>query len=160
LPFRAAIPLIAAGVTLAAAPAAHALITIAATPAVLSDFAPASSATGSGALTVSDTSGTWTLQAEDQGSGAGHMTAAAVGCTGSDAQLADPLQLSVTNLPSGAVSGGTISLSATNQTVASATDQSALVADVLTTNFTQPIPATELMRVGCLYSLTVTFTLQ
>jgi hypothetical protein len=101
----------------------------------------------------------WTLQAKDAGTGAGKMVAGATGCTGSDTTLANPLQISVTSSATGFHSAGAITLSGTNQTVASSTTNG-LTAAALTTNYTQVIPGTEVMLKGCVYSITVTYTLQ
>src|SRR4051812_23866936 len=53
------------------------------TPAVpLTNFAPGNTATGSGAVVVTSTN-PWTLKAADSAGHAGHLAAAALGCTGS-----------------------------------------------------------------------------
>jgi len=110
-------------------------------------------------VTTTDSNPSWSLQAQDLGTGAGKMVAGSSGCAGSDAALADPLQVSVTSPLGGVTSAGQIVLSATNQTVASASNQT-LASDVFTTNYSQVIPPTETMLVGCVYSITVTYTLQ
>jgi hypothetical protein len=125
----------------------------------LAPFEPAANATATGSLTATDSNLAWTLQAEDQGSGAGKMVASASGCPGSDATLANPLQLSVSSTLSGVNGAGTISLSGANQTVASSST-TALASTVLTASYTQVIPATEHMALGCVYTITVTYTLQ
>lgn len=143
------------------APDAEALISLSATPVTLSGLKPGGTSTGTGTLTATDTSGTWTLQAMDGGSGAGQMVAAATGCTGSATQLANPLNLSISGLVSGATAAGTIALSGSNQTVASSTDPTAVLnASALTTNYSVTVPADQILLAGCSYSLTVTFTLQ
>jgi hypothetical protein len=144
----------------ATAPPAGAVLLLSAVPnASLSPFAPGKTATGSGVLTATDTSPSWTLQAEDQGTGAGKMLAATAGCSGSDPMLANPLALSVSSSLAGVSSAGQNSLGGTNQTIASATNQT-LTADQLTVNYTQVIPPSEAMLTGCIYNLTVTYTLQ
>src|SRR5260370_26260743 len=56
-------------------------------------FAPGNTATGTGALVTVDTSPSWTLQVKDTAaSNAGKLAAAALGCTGSDSHLTNPLQ--------------------------------------------------------------------
>jgi len=123
-------------------------------------FTTGGTATSSGALTATDTSLSWTLQVKDTASSnPGHMAAAASGCSGSDASLANPLSVQVTSPLGGVTSAGSVSISGTNQTVASATSQ-LLAANVFTTNYTQVIPSTEVLRTGCVYSLTATYTLQ
>jgi hypothetical protein len=145
---------------LAAVSSAEGAITVSASGASLSNFEPGQTATGSGALTVTDNNPGWTLQAQDQGTGAGKMVAAASGCSGSDPLLADPLQLSVTSQLAGVASPPPVTLSPSNQTVASASSQPLLTPTMLTTHYTQVIPLTEPMRVACSYTITVTYTLQ
>ena len=124
------------------------------------NFSPGNTASSTGALTATDTSNTWTLQVKDTASSnAGKMQAAALGCTGSDPVLTNPLQVSVTSPLGGVNSAGTVSLSGTNQTVASATNQ-LLAANVLTTNYSQVIPNSQVLLTGCVYSLTSTYTIQ
>jgi hypothetical protein len=149
-----------AALTLAVAPRAHALILLSAGPgSALSPFQVGKTATGTGSLTATDTSGSWTLTAKDQGSGAGKMVASAAGCSGSDATLANPLAVSVTSGLAGVTSAGTISLSSSDQQVASATNQT-LSGETVATNYTQVIPSTEKMLTGCVYTISVTYTLQ
>lgn len=125
----------------------------------LTNFTPGGTATASGSLTATDTSPSWTLSVKDAAAtNAGHMAAAASGCTGSDASLTNALQTHVTSALGGVTSAGPVSISGTNQTVASATAQ-ALAASVLTTAYTQVIPSTQVMVTGCAYSLTATYTL-
>jgi hypothetical protein len=132
------------------------------TGAVLAtNFSPGNTASSTGALTATDTSNSWTLQVKDTASSnAGKMQA--VGgptCTGSDAVLTNPLTVSVTSLLPGVNSAGTVSLSGTNQTVASASNQ-LLAANLFTTNYSQVIPSGQVMLAGCVYTLTSTYTLQ
>jgi ribosomal protein L11 methylase PrmA len=146
--------------TLVAAPRADAVLLLSAGPgAALSPFGVGKTATATGSLTATDTSGGWTLTAKDLGTGAGKLVAGAAGCSGSDATLANPLQLSVTSSLAGFNSAGAISLNGGDQTVASATSQT-LTGDTFTTNYTQAIPSTEKMLTGCGYTITVTYTLQ
>jgi hypothetical protein len=118
-----------------------------------------SGATAAGTLTATDTSPSWTLQVQDNGVGAGHMVSSASGCAGSDTQLANRLKVAVTSPLGGVVSAGSQSIGATPVTVASATSQP-LASNVLTTSYLQVIPSNELMRLGCVYTLTATYTLQ
>jgi hypothetical protein len=128
--------------------------------ALTTNFNPGGTATASGALTATDTSPSWTLSVKDAAaSNPGHMAAGAVGCGGSAPSLTNALQVQVTSALPGAVSAGTISITGTDQTVASATNQ-LLATSVMTTNYTQVIPASQVMRTGCVYSLTATYTLQ
>ena len=124
------------------------------------NFSPGNTATATGALTATDTNSSWTLQVQDTASSnAGKMKAAATGCTGSSAAIANPLAVNVTSPLGGVTSAGSVSISGTNQTVASASAQP-LAANVLTTNYSQTIPSSEVMLTGCVYSLTATYTLQ
>jgi hypothetical protein len=131
------------------------------TGAVLAtNFSPGNTASSTGLLTATDTNSSWTLQVKDTASSnAGKMKAAAVGCTGSDAALANPLSVNVTSPLGGVTSAGSVSISGSNQTVASASAQP-LAANLLTTNYSQTIPSSEVMLTGCVYSLTATYTLQ
>jgi hypothetical protein len=125
-----------------------------------SSFAPGYNPTATGALTAVDTNPGWTLKVQDTASGhPGHMTAASTGCAGSDAYLTNPLDVTVTSLLGGVLSAGQVPISGTATTVASATNQ-LLGADVLTTNYYEAIPSTEVMLIGCVYSMTATYTLQ
>jgi hypothetical protein len=152
---------LAAAVLSALATPASALISLAAGPgAMFTSFSPAHTATATGALTATDTSGAWTLQVQDNGSVGGHMVAAATGCGGSDSQLANALTVNVTSgLGANFISSGVTTISGSPATVAYATAQ-VLTASVLTTNYSQLIPATEVMLTGCVYTLTATYTLQ
>jgi len=87
------------------------------------------------------------------------MIASAGGCSGSDHKLTNPLQVSVTSPLGGVTSAGAITLGSSNQTVASASNQP-LTAAVLTTNYSQTLPGTQVMLTGCVYTITVTYTLQ
>jgi hypothetical protein len=137
-----------------AAPSASAL-SLSASPVTLS-LQPGATATGVGTIIASTLNANWTLQAEDSGTGQGHMITS---CGKGDATLAKPLQLQATGLLTGATSAGVVSLSGANQTVASATN--ALLSNTtLTITYSQPIPSTEVLSVGCSYGITVTFTLQ
>jgi hypothetical protein len=124
-----------------------------------SGFSPGNTATSTGVLTATDTSASWTLKARDAGAGAGHMVAAGLGCTGSSSQLVNATSVAVTSPLGGVTSAGPVSLSGTDQTVASATNQ-LLAANALTTNYSVVLPSSEIMLTGCVYSQSVTYTLQ
>jgi hypothetical protein len=131
-----------------------------ASPAVLTGLQAGSTASGTGTLILTDTNPSWTLSVQDtSGATPGHMKAAALGCTGSEASLQNPLSVKVTSLLGGVASTGEVSISGSNQTVASASDQ-LLAANVFTTTYTQVVEPTEVLRGECLYSLTATYTLQ
>ena len=143
-----------------APPPARAVLVMNASPgSTLAPFAPGKTATGTGSVTATDDTPSWTLQDQDHGSGGGKRLAAATGCARSDAILANPLQVSVTSPLPGVTSAGQISLGSANKTVATGTGQ-VLTGAVLTTNYTQVIPLSEAMLTGCVYAITVTYTLQ
>jgi hypothetical protein len=123
-------------------------------------FQAGSTATTTGALIVTDTSPNWSVTVEDTATGApGHMVAGITGCSGGEAALQNPLSVSVTSPLGGVTSAGAVSISGAPQTVASATNQ-LLAASIFTTNYSQTIGSGEILRVGCVYSLTATYTLQ
>ena len=80
-------------------------------------------------------------------------------CSGSDSVLSNALSVSVSSPLGGVTSNSPVSLSGTNQQVASATSQ-LLAATLLTTNYSQTIPNNQVMLAGCVYTLTATYTLQ
>jgi hypothetical protein len=128
----------------------------------VSGYSPGSTASATGALTATTTNPSWTLSVQDNGGGAGHMTAAnPTLCSGSDDQVTNSLQVGVTAPLSlgGFQSAGTKTISGSATTVASASAQ-LLAANVLTTNYTQVIPSGQTMLAGCPYALTATYTLQ
>lgn len=88
------------------------------------------------------------------------MVASPGGCTGSSATLDNPLQLSVSGALSGVDYAAAASLSGTNRTVASATNAPMATPTTFTANYTQLIPASQVLRTGCVYTITVTYTLQ
>ncbi|HEX3693462.1 MAG TPA: hypothetical protein VHU13_08970 [Solirubrobacteraceae bacterium] len=124
------------------------------------NFQAGSTATTAGVLTATDTNNSWSLTVSDAATGTpGHMVAATLGCSGSEAKLQNPLSVSVTSPLSGVTSAGAVSISGSPQTVASATSQP-LAASILTTNYSQTINSGETLLTGCVYSLTATYTLQ
>lgn len=144
-----------------APPASAALSLIVTSPVTLSNFTPGQTASGNGTMTVTNGLGaSWSLQAQDQGSGAGHMSALPTGCTGSDATLRNAVQVNVTSTAGGVSVTGAISLSATGQTVATAANQASAAAASLSAGYTQVIPLSEMMLTGCVYTITVTYTVQ
>jgi hypothetical protein len=120
-------------------------------------FYPGGTATTSGTLVVSDTNATPTLTVQDATSTSnyGHMHAAATGCSGSEAALANPLQVTVSGTPF--TSAGTVSLAQSATTVATAS--APVAAATLTTSYEQKINSSETLLAGCVYSVTATYTL-
>jgi hypothetical protein len=130
--------------------------------AVFSGFSPGTTATATGALTATTTNPSWTLSVQDNGAGAGHMVSGTPGlCSGSDSQVTNSLEVAVTAplALGGFQSAGAKTISGSPVTVASASAQ-LLAANVLTTNYTQVIPSSQVMLAGCPYNLTATYTLQ
>jgi hypothetical protein len=146
------------------APAAQAgcvlcLLTPATQAVALSNFGPGQTATGAGALTATTVLGNWTLTAQDtSGTNPGHMLSTSGTCTGSESALTDPLDVDVTSSVAGVTSAGSVALSGTVQTVASSS--AILSAATLTENYSQVIPTSDTLRAGCVYSITITYTLQ
>jgi hypothetical protein len=126
--------------------------------AFTTNFSPGNTATAASTLTGTDTSPSWILQVQDNGTGAGKMVSGA-GCTNSEATLQNPLAVNVTTPLGGATSAGSVSISGSAQTVSSATT-APLAATPFTTSYSQNILSTESMQTGCVYSLTATYTLQ
>jgi hypothetical protein len=125
------------------------------TPAVtLGSFAPGSTASGSGALVVTSTN-PWTLSAADGAGNAGHLTAAAVGCTGSEASTANALVVDTVGGSGSTASTGPVTLSGSSVNVANG-----LFADVVTANYSLVLGNTESLLTGCAYTTTVTYTVQ
>jgi len=87
------------------------------------------------------------------------MVASPTGCTGSASPLANVLQIAVsTSL--GGVTTNTISLSSSSQTLASASNAPMLTPTAFTVNYTQVVPSNQALLNGCVYTITVTYTLQ
>jgi hypothetical protein len=124
--------------------------------ATLAPFKPGATATGSGTLTITTLLSPWTLTVQDA-TGTGRMVKAATGCAGSDAQLANALTVAVTG-PGGVTSTGRQTIGSTAVQVAGGGGLLNLAS--LTTSYSQVIPAAQVLRTGCAYSLTVTYTLQ
>jgi hypothetical protein len=138
------------------------VLAIAAVPATTftTGFQAGNTATTTGLLTLTDTDPSWSLTVNDASTGnPGHMTAAALGCAGSEGSLQNPLSVNLTSVLGGVGSAGPVSISGVPQTVASATNQ-LLAASVLTANYSQTINPSEVLLAGCVYSLTATYTLQ
>lgn len=128
------------------------------------NFSPGGTANATSLLTATTTDPTWSLSVKDNGTGQGKMVANTLlpTCTGSDAQLGNPLQVTVNDLGlTGVTSDGQVSISSADTPVAaSGVSGQLLSAEALTTSYHQVIPAAEVMLSGCVYSLTATYTLQ
>lgn len=148
------VAVLVAGTALLVASPASALSLGVATGATLSPFRPGQTATGSGSLTIISL-GAWTLTVQDNGAGAGRMVKAGVGCTGSDAQTTNPLNVAVTGL--GVTSAGTKAIGAAPVQVASGGLTAGLL---MSTAYSLVIPSAQTLLTGCVYSETVTYTAQ
>jgi hypothetical protein len=153
----------AAGVTQAVSgQSANALGVSLPTAAVLSNLTPGATSTSTlGTITLVSTSlGGWTLTVKDATSNGGKMKAAATGCSSSVAQLTNPLSVVVQPAVAigGVTSSGSVSLSNSDQTVASGTG--ILAVSLFNTNYTQVVDPTDALQSGCVYNINATYTLQ
>src|SRR4051812_46477952 len=113
------------------------------TPAVaLGGFAPGSTATGAGAVVVTSTN-PWTLKVADGTGNAGHLAAAAVGCTGSEPSTVNPLSVTTSGGSGSTTSAGPVSVSGTSIAVANG-----LFADLITTSYSVALANTETLLTG------------
>jgi hypothetical protein len=120
-------------------------------------FQPNSVAQTTGAIVATSTSASPALTVVDSTSstnpGQMHLLTS-TGCTGSEAVLANPLMISVAG--SGVTSAGSVPLSGTSATVATASGP--LVAAALTATYAQTIGSEPLVT-PCAYTVTATYTL-
>src|ERR1700739_732612 len=80
-------------------------------------FQAGSTASTTGLLTLTDTDPSWHLSVQDEETAdPGHMTAAAIGCDGSEASLQNPLSVSVASPLGGVSSSGPVGISGSPQT--------------------------------------------
>lgn len=125
------------------------------TPSVtLAGLAPGQTASGSGTVTVTGVPAPWTLKVADPAH-AGHLRPGAVGCSGSEAQTVNPLSVSAGGLLPTTNSSGTVVVGASPVTVATGS-----AADTVTASYSLVVGPTEVMGAGCVFSTTVTFTVQ
>jgi hypothetical protein len=123
------------------------------------NFTPGGTATATGLLTATNTAASSTLTVGDSGAApAGHMRATGGTCTGSDADLTNALTTNVTG--TGITSSGVTAIPAAASAATVATAAVPIAAKALTTNYSQSIPAAQVMLTGCVYTLTATYTLQ
>jgi hypothetical protein len=127
------------------------------TPSVaLATFAPGSTATGGGSLTVTTVPpGAWTLKAADTTGHAGHLVPGAVGCAGNEAQTVSPLVVSASGLLGSTVSAGAVTIGSSALTVATGS-----ASDTVSVAYSLVVERTEAMSTGCVFSTTVTYTVQ
>jgi hypothetical protein len=131
-----------------------------ATPAVLDHgFTPGSTATNTtpAALLVTAT-GNWTLTVDDSANN-GHLVAAALGCTGSEASTAHQLQVQTAGGTSATNSASPVTVAAPVGGVG-ATAATGSLANALTASYSLLIDPVEQMLTGCVYSTTVNWTVQ
>ena len=116
-----------------------------------------------GSVSVVDSNASWTLSANDATAttGDGHLKAAASGCTGSESELSNAVQLQAgTPVPSGPTPAAQFSLPANSASAATMLSGSAPVPlTVVPTNFSQTVGTGETLLGGCVYTITVAYTL-
>ena len=127
----------------------------------LSGGATATSTAGS--VSVVDTNASWTLAANDATAttGDGHLKAAASGCTGSESELAQAVKLQAgTPTPTGPSIAAQFSLPANSASAATMLSGTAPIPlTVVPTNFSQTVGTGETLLGGCVYTITVAYTL-
>ena len=142
-------------ILLASAPPAHAILSISVgTPPPSMNLAPGTTATTSGTLIVTPGVGPWTVTVRDTTNG-GRLVPAAAGCSGAAPQTANALSVRAQGALGTTTSTGTKTVSASAQAVAGGT-----LADTLTVNYSLAILSTEQMPAGCVFSTTLTYTVQ
>lgn len=141
----------------------------AATPATFgTTLAPGQTVTSAaGTITVTSLLGLtgWTLTVKDATGGGtpGRLrSAGGAGCSGSTTALANPVQVYTPDPGYSSLSvAAKHAVTAADTTVATYTPLVTLLSSVtLTTEFTQTVGAAEILRAGCVYSTTVTWTVQ
>jgi hypothetical protein len=141
---------------LALAAPAHAVLGLGVnTPTVAMNLTPGATASGSGVVIVTPGLGTWQLSISDTSGNNGHLKPAAIGCSGAQPLTTNPLTAQATDLLLGNNSDGPVTVAATPKRIASG-----VLGDTLTVQFSLPLPNTERMPAGCLFSTTLTYTLQ
>jgi hypothetical protein len=126
------------------------------TPSVtLANFGPGLHASGTGALTVSGVLTPWTLKVADGSGHAGRLAPAAAGCVGSEPQTANALSVAASGLLPTTNGTGAVVIGAASTTVANGA-----AADTVNLSYALDVGRTEVMRAGCVYSTTVTYTVQ
>jgi hypothetical protein len=139
----------------AAAPAHAALGIGISTPTVAMNLSPGSAAAGSGAVLVTPGIGTWHLSISDSTGNAGHLVPGPIGCAGAQAKTTNALIATASGLLPGNSSAGSITVGASPQEIAHGT-----LGDSVTVGFSLFVPNTERMPTGCVFSTTLTYTLQ
>lgn len=138
-------------------------IAVSTSPGALTPFAPGSTAATSGVLTVSSSGvlSPWTLKISDTSSTSpapGHLVRSPA-CTIGVPYLAQPLAVKATPpTGTGYSSSGWQNLSSTPVTVASGPSSLTGIVSLVGVGFSQVIGASETLRQGCGYTVTVTFT--
>lgn len=153
-----------AGILAFPAPAPALLgIAVSTSPGALAPFAPGSTATTSGILTVSSSGilSPWTLKISDTSPTSpapGHLVRSAA-CSVGVPYLAQPLAVRATPpTGSGYSASGWQNLSSAPVTVAGGPSSLTGIVSLVGVDFSQVIGASETLRQGCGYSVTVTFT--
>ena len=140
---------------LATAAPAYAVLSIGiGTPPPSMDLAPGTSATSVGTLVVTPGIGAWTVTVRDAANG-GHLKPAVAGCAGAQTQTVNALTVRAQGALGTSTSSGTKTVSASAQGIATGT-----LADTLTVTYGISILNTERMPAGCVFSTTLTYTIQ
>ena len=140
---------------LAVAPPAHAVLSIGVgTPPAPMDLAPGTTGSTTGTLLVTPGVGTWSVSVRDAANG-GHLKPAAAGCAGAESQTVNSLTARAQGALGTTSSAGTKTVGTSAQAIATGT-----LADTLTVTYGLAILTSERMPAGCVFSTTLTFTVQ
>lgn len=143
-------------IALATAPSAGAAITIGiGSPTVtIAPFGPGRTATGSGTIAITALA-PWTLTVTDSSGHNGKLAPAAVGCAGAESLTSNPVSVKVTGLLGTTQSQGTVTVSGSQQALATGNGT-----DTLTAAYSLVVGQVERMPTGCLFSATLTYAAQ
>jgi len=142
--------------SLASCPPADAALALGiTTPTVALSLNPGATATASGTIVVTPGIGTWSVSAADTTGHAGHLAQGAGCLAAGEALTANALSVAATGIALGTSSSGTKTISGSAQAVATGT-----LADTLTLSYGLVVGSGERLPFGCVYSTTVTYTLQ
>jgi hypothetical protein len=125
------------------------------TPTVAMNLSPGSTAAGSGAVAITPGVGTWRLSISDSTGNAGHLVPGPTGCAGAQAQTTNALIATTTGLLPTNTSAGPVTVGSSPKEIAHGT-----ALDTVTVGFSLFVPNTERMPAGCVFSTTLTYTLQ
>jgi hypothetical protein len=125
------------------------------TPSVtLTNFGPGLTASGTGAVVVTGVLTPWVLKVSDP-TNAGHLVPGAIGCADSESHTVNGLSVRSAGVLPTTASAGTLSIGTSSQTLANGA-----AVDTVNLTYSLDVARTEVMRAGCVFSTTVTFTVQ